>query len=47
MEEEMVVGGGRDTPLPVAAPVAMHDLVRLKLVRPSVRHALRTELTCT
>ena len=44
MDEEMVLVGGRDTPLPVALPLTMHDLVRLKLALPSVRHGLRIEL---
>jgi LysR family transcriptional regulator, nitrogen assimilation regulatory protein len=42
-DEEMVVGGC-NTPMPVPIPVTMHDLVRLKLVLPSVRHGLRVEL---
>lgn len=44
MDEEMVVVGGRETSLPVPIPVAMQDLLRLKLVLPSKRHGLRIEL---
>jgi DNA-binding transcriptional LysR family regulator len=44
MDEEMVVVCGRDTNLPISLPVTMHDLPRLKLILPSKRHGLRTEL---
>ncbi len=40
----MVVVGGRDTELPIPLPLTMGDLPRLKLVLPSKRHGLRTEL---
>ena len=44
LDEEMVVVGGRDTPLPVPLPVRMRDLTELDLILPSSRHGLRLEL---
>jgi LysR family transcriptional regulator, nitrogen assimilation regulatory protein len=44
LDEEMVVVGARDTPLPIPVPVRMRDLVELDLVLPSARHGLRLEL---
>ena len=44
LEEEMVVVGGRHTPLPVPLPLRMADLAALNLVLPSTRHGLRLEL---
>jgi DNA-binding transcriptional LysR family regulator len=44
LDEEMVVVGGRDTPLPVPLPVRMADLAALDLILPSARHGLRLEL---
>ncbi|HET9147194.1 MAG TPA: LysR family transcriptional regulator [Acetobacteraceae bacterium] len=44
MNEEMVVVAASGTPLPVAVPIRMQDLPRLKLILPSLRHGLRIEL---
>lgn len=44
LDEEMVVVGGRDTPLPVPLPLRMADLAALDLILPSTRHGLRVEL---
>ncbi|MDP4004755.1 LysR family transcriptional regulator [Methylobacterium sp. NEAU K] len=44
LDEEMVVVGGRDTPLPVPLPFRMADLAALDLILPSTRHGLRLEL---
>lgn len=44
LEEEMVVVGAENTPLPIATPIAMRDLTRLDLILPSSRHGLRIEL---
>jgi LysR family nitrogen assimilation transcriptional regulator len=44
LDEEMVVVGGRDTPLPVPLPLRMADLAALDLILPSTRHGLRLEL---
>jgi DNA-binding transcriptional LysR family regulator len=44
LDEEMVVVGGRHTPLPVPLPLRMADLAALNLVLPSTRHGLRLEL---
>jgi len=44
LDEEMVVVGGRDTPLPIPVPVRMRDLTELDLILPSQRHGLRLEL---
>jgi LysR family nitrogen assimilation transcriptional regulator len=44
LDEEMVVVGARDTPLPVPIPIAMHDLAQIELILPSGRHGLRIEL---
>jgi DNA-binding transcriptional LysR family regulator len=48
LDEEMVVVGGRDTPLPVPLPLPlplrMADLAALNLILPSTRHGLRLEL---
>jgi LysR family nitrogen assimilation transcriptional regulator len=44
LDEEMVVVGARDTPLPVPIPITMHDLAQIELILPSSRHGLRIEL---
>jgi len=44
LDEEMVVIGARETPLPVAKPISMRDLTQLDLILPSTRHGLRIEL---
>lgn len=44
LDEEMVVVGGCNTPLPVPIPVRMRDLTKLDLILPSKRHGLRLEL---
>lgn len=44
LDEEMVIVGGRETPMKLPIPVRMRDLPRLKLALPSMRHGLRVEL---
>lgn len=44
LNEEMVVVGARDTPLPFGAPISRRDVARLELILPSTRHGLRLEL---
>ncbi len=44
LDEEMVVVGARDTPLPVSVPISMRDLAQVELILPSGRHGLRVEL---
>jgi LysR family transcriptional regulator, nitrogen assimilation regulatory protein len=44
LDEEMVLVGGRDTPLPIPVPVRTRDLMNLDLILPSTRHGLRLEL---
>ena len=43
LDEEMVVVGARDTPLPVSVPISMRDLAQVELIL-SGRHGLRVEL---
>jgi DNA-binding transcriptional LysR family regulator len=44
LDEEMVIVGARDTPLPVSVPISMRDLAQIELILPSGRHGLRIEL---
>lgn len=44
LDEEMVVVGAHDTPVPVSVPISMRDLAQLELILPSPRHGLRVEL---
>lgn len=44
LDEEMVLVGSCDTPVPIPIPVCMRDLTKLDLILPSTRHGLRLEL---